>query len=325
MGLGSAPAAANIGRPGGGHARLLRRGRRPRMAQAAASRRPGRGPAPPRGLPARCHRGLRGGVPPARQGRALSLDPGPRRVCERDAAGDPSVSSAPTGTSAAPAEIDNLQKSERLWRFCPRRPWRCPLGLERLQRRDLRQPFLPSIIGLCGNRPVRGNDIWPERLHPADLRRAMAVFDAHPRAEADRRRRVPPAVRGRQLSLGGGAGKVMERNASGKALRMTGTVRDVHDRHLAIEREKRRSRSWRRPAASSRWARWRPPWPTSSTRSPRSAISAAWCCAGLMPWAPRRPHPGAAADDRPAGPARRRDRPSGARLRPQGPAGDQSR
>jgi two-component system sensor kinase FixL len=90
--------------------------------------------------------------------------------------------------------------------------------------------------------PGAGNDIWPERLHPADLRRAMAVFDAHlrgrePIADVEFRLRCEDGTY-RWVAV---RGKVMERNAAGKALRMTGTVRDVHDRHLAVEREKRQA------------------------------------------------------------------------------------
>ena len=163
-------------------------------------------------------------------------------VCERDAAGNPQrFVGTHRDIGGARAELDNLQKSERLWRFAleghgdARWDWNVCSG-EIYVSASFR-----SIIGLCGNRPVRGNDIWPERLHPADLRRAMAVFDAHIRGQE-----AIADVEFRVLCEDGSyrwvavRGKVMERNASGKALRMTGTVRDVHDRYLAIEREKRR-------------------------------------------------------------------------------------
>ena len=165
------------------------------------------------------------------------------KVCERDAAGDPvRFVGTHRDVSVAHAEIENLRKSERLWRFAleghgdARWDWSIDGGEIYIS------PSFRSIIGLCGNRPVRGNDIWPERLHPADLRRAMAVFDAHLRG------REPIADVEFRLRCEDGAyrwvavrGKVMERNAAGKALRMTGTVRDVHDRHLAVEREKRQA------------------------------------------------------------------------------------
>ena len=165
------------------------------------------------------------------------------KVCERDAAGDPvRFVGTHRDVSVAHAEIENLRKSERLWRFAleghgdARWDWSIDGGEIYIS------PSFRSIIGLCGNRPVRGNDIWPERLHPADLRRAMAVFDAHLRG------REPIADVEFRLCCEDGAyrwvavrGKVMERNAAGKALRMTGTVRDVHDRHLAVEREKRQA------------------------------------------------------------------------------------
>ena len=163
-------------------------------------------------------------------------------VCERDAAGNPQrFVGTHRDIGGARAKLDNLQKSERLWRFAleghgdARWDWNVCSG-EIYVSASFR-----SIIGLCGNRPVRGNDIWPERLHPADLRRAMAVFDAHIRGQE-----AIADVEFRVLCEDGSyrwvavRGKVMERNASGKALRMTGTVRDVHDRYLAIEREKRR-------------------------------------------------------------------------------------
>mgnify|MGYP002137950441 CR=1 FL=1 len=161
-------------------------------------------------------------------------------VCERDAAGNPQrFVGTHRDIGGARAELDNL---ERLWRFAleghgdARWDWSIDGGEIHVS------PSFRSIIGLCGNRPVRGNDIWPERLHPADLRRAMAVFDAHLRG------REPIADVEFRLRCEDGAyrwvavrGKVMERNAAGKALRMTGTVRDVHDRHLAVEREKRQA------------------------------------------------------------------------------------
>jgi len=165
------------------------------------------------------------------------------RVCERSAAGDPvRFVGTHRDISVAHAEIENLRKSERLWRFAleghgdARWDWSIDGGEIYVS------PSFRSIIGLCGNRPVRGNDIWPERLHPADLRRAMAVFDAHLRgreqiADVEFRLRCEDGAY-RWVAV---RGKVMERNAAGQALRMTGTVRDVHDRHLAVEREKRQA------------------------------------------------------------------------------------
>ena len=161
------------------------------------------------------------------------------KVCERSAAGDPlRFVGTHRDVSVARAEIENLRKSERLWRFAleghgdARWDWSIDGGEIYVS------PSFRSIIGLCGNRPVRGNDIWPERLHPVDLRRALAVFDAHlrgrePIADVEFRLRCEDGTY-RWVAV---RGKVMERNAAGKALRMTGTVRDVHDRHLAIERE----------------------------------------------------------------------------------------
>ena len=165
------------------------------------------------------------------------------QVCERGAAGDPlRFVGTHRDVSRAHDEIENLRKSERLWRFAleghgdARWDWCIDDGEIQVSA------SFRSIIGLCGSRPVRGNDIWPERLHPADLRRAMAVFDAHLRG------REPIADVEFRLRCEDGAyrwvavrGKVMERNAAGMALRMTGTVRDVHDRHLAVEREKRQA------------------------------------------------------------------------------------
>ena len=165
------------------------------------------------------------------------------QVCERDAVGNPlRFVGTHRDISAARAEINHLRKSERLWRFAleghgdARWDWNVCSG-EIYVSASFRR-----IIGLCGDRPVRGNDVWPERLHPADLRRAMAVFDAHIRGQE-----AIADVEFRVLCEDGSyrwvavRGKIMERDATGQALRMTGTVRDVHDRYLAVEREKRRA------------------------------------------------------------------------------------
>lgn len=165
------------------------------------------------------------------------------KVCAWDAAGNPlRFIGTHRDISVARAELETLRKFERLWRFAleghgdARWDWNVCSG-EIYVSASFR-----SIIGLCGNRPVRGNDFWPERLHPADLRRAMAVFDAHVRGQE-----AIADVEFRVLCEDGNyrwvavRGKVMERDAIGKALRMTGTVRDVHDRYLAVEREKRRA------------------------------------------------------------------------------------
>ena len=165
------------------------------------------------------------------------------KVVERDANGAPLrfVGSQRDVTNAR-VRIESLQDSERLWQFALEGHGDALWDWSLENGEITVSPSFRAIIGWHDDCPLRGNDIWPERLHPDDLRKAMAAFNAHlvgdrPIAEVEFRLRVEDATY-RWVAL---RGKIMERDASGKPLRLIGTVRDVHDRHLIVEREKRQA------------------------------------------------------------------------------------
>jgi len=104
-----------------------------------------------------------------------------------------------------------------------------------------------AIIGWPDERPLQGNEIWPERVHRDDLRMAIAAFSAHladarPITEVEFRLRLEDGSY-RWVAL---RGKVMQRDAGGRPLRMIGTVRDVHEHYLIEEREKRQQQELER-------------------------------------------------------------------------------
>lgn len=172
------------------------------------------------------------------------------KVVARDEAGRPERFIATfRDLTAARARIDHLQASARLWQFALEGHgdalWDWSLVTGEI---DV-SPSFRAIVGWQDGRPLCGNDIWPERLHPDDLRKAMAAFSAHlagdrPITEVEFRLRVEDGSY-RWLAL---RGKIMERDADGRPLRMIGTVRDVHDRYLGIEREKRQEQELARAA-----------------------------------------------------------------------------
>ncbi len=172
------------------------------------------------------------------------------KVVERDANGAPLrfVGSQRDVTNAR-VRIESLQDSERLWQFALEGHGDALWDWSLENGEITVSPSFRAIIGWHDDCPLRGNDIWPERLHPDDLRKAMAAFNAHlvgdrPIAEVEFRLRVEDATY-RWVAL---RGKIMERDASGKPLRLIGTVRDVHDRHLIVEREKRQDQELARAA-----------------------------------------------------------------------------
>lgn len=139
--------------------------------------------------------------------------------------------------------METLRASERLWQFALEGhgdalwDWAVETGEINVSA------SFAAIIGYPADRPLCGNDIWPSRLHPDDLRGAIAAFSAHlsgarPITEAEFRLRMEDGSY-RWIAL---RGKVMEQDASGRSTRMIGTVRDVHDRHLSVEREKQQQR-----------------------------------------------------------------------------------
>lgn len=144
---------------------------------------------------------------------------------------------------------DALQASERLWQFALEGHgdalWDWTLESGEI---NVSQTFR-AIIGLPADRPLRGNDIWPSRLHPDDVRTTVAAFSAHlagvrPITEAEFRLRTEEGAY-RWVAL---RGKIMERDRNGKPLRMIGTVRDVHDHYLSAEREMRQQQELARAA-----------------------------------------------------------------------------
>lgn len=139
--------------------------------------------------------------------------------------------------------METLRASERLWQFALEGhgdalwDWAVETGEINVSA------SFATIIGYPEDRPLSGNDIWPSRLHPDDLRGAIAAFSAHlsgarPITETEFRLRMEDGSY-RWIAL---RGKIMERDANGRSTRMIGTVRDVHDRHLSVEREKQQQR-----------------------------------------------------------------------------------
>ncbi len=106
-----------------------------------------------------------------------------------------------------------------------------------------------ALIGCPDAVRLRRGDIWPGRLHPDDVRSAMAAFAAHltgarPITETEFRLRLEDGGY-RWVAL---RGRVMERDPDGLPRRMIGTVRDVHERYLGAEREKRQQQELERAA-----------------------------------------------------------------------------
>lgn len=172
------------------------------------------------------------------------------RVVARDAGGRASrIVGVYRDVHDAHRLMDELQASERLWQFALEGHgdalWDWTLESGEI---NVSQSFR-AIIGLPDDRPLRGNDIWPARLHPDDVRAAVAAFSAHlagvrPIAEVEFRLRTEDGAY-RWVAL---RGKVMEGSREGKPLRMIGTVRDVHDQHLGVEREMRQQQELARAA-----------------------------------------------------------------------------
>lgn len=106
-----------------------------------------------------------------------------------------------------------------------------------------------TLIGWPETVRLRRGDIWPGRLHPDDVRAAMTSFAAHlagarPITETEFRLRLEDGTY-RWVAL---RGRVMERDEAGLPRRMIGTVRDVHERYLGAEREKRQQQELERAA-----------------------------------------------------------------------------
>ena len=166
------------------------------------------------------------------------------KAMARDADGTPiRVLGTHRDISETRSLMETLRASERLWQFALEGhgdalwDWAVETG-----EINVSASFAP-IIGYPEDRPLSGNDIWPSRLHPDDLRGAVAAFAAHlsgarPITETEFRLRMEDGSY-RWIAL---RGKVMERDASGRSTRMIGTVRDVHDQHLSVEREKQQQR-----------------------------------------------------------------------------------
>jgi PAS domain-containing protein len=75
--------------------------------------------------------------------------------------------------------METLRASERLWQFALEGhgdalwDWAVETGEINVSA------SFATIIGYPEDRPLSGNDIWPSRLHPDDLRGAIAAFSAH--------------------------------------------------------------------------------------------------------------------------------------------------
>ncbi|WP_079436662.1 PAS domain-containing protein [Zoogloea sp. LCSB751] len=172
------------------------------------------------------------------------------RVVARDASGRPGrMVGVYRDIHEAHSLMDALQASERLWQFALEGhgdalwDWTLESGVI-----NVSQTFR-AIIGLPADRPLRGNDIWPARLHPDDVRGAVAAFSAHlvgvrSITEVEFRLRTEEGAY-RWVAL---RGKIMERDRNSKPLRMIGTVRDVHDHYLSVEREMRQQQELARAA-----------------------------------------------------------------------------
>ncbi len=171
-------------------------------------------------------------------------------VTERNAAGDTvRFTCVLRDITIAREHRETLTASERLWQFALEGhgdalwDWTLDTGVINIS------PSFRAIIGWPDGAPLRGNDIWPERIHPDDLRKAMAAFNAHlsggrPMTEVEFRLRVNDGTY-RWVAL---RGKIMERDQMGKPSRMIGILRDVHDQYLSIAREKRQERELARAA-----------------------------------------------------------------------------
>lgn len=139
--------------------------------------------------------------------------------------------------------METLRASERLWQFALEGhgdalwDWDVASGEIKVSA------TFAAILGCPPGIFLNGRDIWPSRLHPDDLRGAISAFSTHlaghhPITEAEFRLRVEDGSY-RWISL---RGKLMERDSAGRPARMIGTVRDVHDVHLGVEREKQQQR-----------------------------------------------------------------------------------
>lgn len=151
--------------------------------------------------------------------------------------------------TAAREALSRLEEAEERWRFALEGAgdalwdWTLESGEIKVSA------SFKAIIGWPEASPLRGNDIWPERVHRDDLRMAIGAFSAHlsgvrPITEVEFRLRLEDDSY-RWVAL---RGKVMQRDASGRPLRMIGTVRDVHDHYLIEEREKRQQQELDRAA-----------------------------------------------------------------------------
>lgn len=132
--------------------------------------------------------------------------------------------------------MERLRASEARWRFAIEGHgdvlWEWDLQQQRFQlSRPL--PFLPDR-----GDPILDEDPdhWGERVHPADRQRFRRALVAHLKGQTEL---VDAEVR---LLLPGGAqrwvwlrGRVLERDATGRALRLLGSVRDIHDSRQQAE------------------------------------------------------------------------------------------
>jgi two-component system, LuxR family, sensor kinase FixL len=151
--------------------------------------------------------------------------------------------------TAAREAVSRLEEAEERWRFALEGAgdalwdWSLESGEIKVSA------SFKTIIGWPDGSPLQGNDIWPERVHRDDLRMATGAFSAHlsgtrPITEVEFRLRLEDGSF-RWVAL---RGKVMQRDATGRPLRMIGTVRDVHEHYLIEEREKRQQQELDRAA-----------------------------------------------------------------------------
>ncbi len=101
---------------------------------------------------------------------------------------------------------------------------------------DIRSPRWAAILGYAPEEIGDTVDDWLDRLHPDDRKRVLSERDAHLKG------RTPFYVSEYRLQMKSGdwkwihsRGAVVERDANGKPLRMSGTILDIHDRKVAQE------------------------------------------------------------------------------------------
>lgn len=126
--------------------------------------------------------------------RSASLVLRPRRGGGADAGAAERFVCVLRDVTLAREQRETLQASERLWQFALEGhgdalwDWTLDTGMINIS------PSFRAITGWPDGAALRGNDIWPERIHPEDLRKAMAAFNAHLVGRtADDRGGVPPA------------------------------------------------------------------------------------------------------------------------------------